>query len=156
MALTSNQETLWNDIVSIYNNINSARAKFGVTKVSIPSHTAYQVPIKSAHVTDLKNALEDLRTDSYVGSNANTGITIPSVDELVTLTPFTTINSKATNIVNNVCRHDSSFRSSFRASFDGFSFDSSHRSSFDSSHRSSFNGSHDSFGWYSFSANQAF
>lgn len=163
MALSSNQETLWNDIVEIYNNINTARQKFSLNAVSIPSHAAYEVPIKSAHVTDLGTALTALNGTVYdSGSGASFNITIPTVSELVEYTPFATLNTEATNVTNTCIHrssfrsHDSSFRSSHRSSFRSHnsSFNSSHRSSFDSSFRSSFR-SHDSFGWYSFTANQA-
>ena len=159
MALTADQETLWSDIVAIYNNVNAARQKASLNTVSVPTHATAQVPIKSAHVTDLGNALAALNGKVYdTSTGATYSVTIPSVSDLVQINPFTTINSTATSI-RNICVHDSGFRSSHRSGFrshnSGFNsgFRSGHRSH-NSSHRGSHR-SHDGFGWYSFSANQA-
>ena len=160
MALTANQETLWNDIVNIYNNVNEARKKAKLNAVSIPSHATAQVPIKSAHITDLGNALAAVNGTVYdTSTGATFNVAIPTVDELIQITPFTSINSSATSI-RNTCVHNSAFRSSHRSGHNSSHYSTnfghfSHRSSFNSGHRSSFNGSHDGFGWYSFTANQA-
>ena len=103
MSISKGSTLQWSDIQTLYNNLNTARRKFDYRTVTVPSNPGKVLP---SQVTSLKNSIEELRNSFYVGSTANTGITVPSSGTLVYPNIFTTMSNKI-SAINKLCAHDS-------------------------------------------------
>lgn len=95
MAFSKDSTVAWSDVQGIYNSLNTARTKFGFSKVSVPSNPGTCLP---AQVTSLNNSIQEMRSSGYVGSRANTGITIPARGSLLYPGIFNTMQ----NTINTV------------------------------------------------------
>lgn len=126
MALSAGSVASWADIQAIYTAMNTARKKFGISTVTVPSNPGSMVPNNVKALNDLVNAMSSNR---YLTSVAKTGVTPPSSGNLISATPYTRISSTVSRI-QDTCAFDS-YRSFDNRSFDShcnrrsFGFDSS-------------------------------
>lgn len=112
MAFSTGSTVAWSDVQAIYNSLNTARTKFGFSTVSVPSNPGSCLP---SQVSALNNSIQAMSSSGYVGSNANTGITIPASGTLLYPGIFNTMKNTIST-VQGLCKFDS-----FNSSFDGFS-----------------------------------
>lgn len=111
MALTQNSLCDWDDIVTLFTNLNTERTRFNYSKLTIPSNTG--VAMSPSVITTLRKGISDLQNNTFVGTTANVrSVVIPSSGSLVKSQPITTMNTIVNNI-RNVRTYSSNF-SSFR------------------------------------------
>ena len=142
MSIASGFKIDWIDIQNIYTDLNSARTKFNMATVTIPSNPGL---IYSSHLTDLAALVDAMSSNSYIGTNANTGVSSQTPGNYIYPTQFSRIDTIVTNIKDNICPHNAAHYASHRSGYNG-SYYSTHRSSYDgsyySTHRSGYNGSY--------------
>ena len=147
MAISENNKVLWSDIESLFTNLNTARKKFSMSTVTVPSNQ--NTTAKAETVNDLKDLIEAMSSSPYIGSAASTGVVDLTAGQLIEPEPLNILSNKITEI-QNICAFNSSFFTSFNSSFNS-SFFASFNSSFNSSNfasfNSSFNASHNNFGF---------
>ena len=139
MSIASNNLLSWSDIENIFTNLNTQRERFNINTVSTPNN---KDTLSKANLADtIKDYIEDLSTNSYVGTTAIISDEIPSIGELIEPFIFTRFSNVITRI-SEVCEYNSSFyttNNSHRGSF--YTTNNSHRGSFFTSnngHRGSF------------------
>lgn len=148
MALTQNNLVDWTDIETIFTNLSAARKKFLGNSYAVTAPANEGKNVQTRTVSDLKSLIEDMRSSAYIGNTANTGVTVPSVGDLLKTNPFDTFRSKISTISSVRAFDSSDYDSCFSYGFDA-SFFSTHRSSFNASHR-------DNDAFYSFTRNYGF
>lgn len=81
----------WSDIQTIYSNLNKTRRKYGIGTVSTPNLTSNLT--KNNAITSLRDLINEMSSNSHVGSNASTSaVAIPSAGAKITTTTFTELN----------------------------------------------------------------
>lgn len=121
MALSQGSAASWADIQAIYTAMNTARQKFSISTVTVPSNPGTMTPNNVTALNDLVNAMSSNR---YLTSVARTGITPPTRGALIQADPYTRISSTIRTI-QDTCAFDSfrdfrDFRSFDFRGFDGF------------------------------------
>lgn len=134
MAISSSNTLSWNDIETLYTNLNTARQKFGFTTVTVPGNPGLAKP---SSISDLDSVVNAMASNKYLTSTAVTGVTVPRAGSLIYPLEFTRIRTTIDNI-NNTCAFDAGFNSNnngfgfnttFNSDNNGFGFNSGHRSS---------------------------
>ena len=141
MSIATNETLKWSDIQALYNNLNTARKKFGITTITVPDNPGV---VKPAQVQALNDNVNSMSANSYLRTVARTGVTPPAAGTIIKPLEFNRISTTITNI-QNTCAYDSSYYSS-HCGYDS-TYDSSYNSSYDSSDTCSCVGF--SFSWYS-------
>lgn len=95
MALSKGNPPTWNDIVDLYSRLNTARKKFDIAEVAIPSNPGKMM---TTDISNLKTAIESTSSNSYIGTTANTGVTVPNIGTLIYPNIFTDMSSTIQNI----------------------------------------------------------
>ena len=135
MSIASNNLLSWSDIENIFINLNTQRERFNIDTVTVPAN---RNTLAKANLADtIKDYIEDLSTNPYVGTTATISDEIPTVGELIEPLIFTRFSNVITRI-SEVCEYNSSF----------YTTNNSHRGSFyttNNSHRGSFFTSNDSY-----------
>ena len=121
MAISSSNTLSWNDIETLYTNLNTARQKFGFTTVTVPGNPGLAQP---SNISDLDSAVNAMASNQFLTSTAITGVTVPRAGSLIYPLEFTRIRTTIDNI-NNTCAFDAGFNSDCN----GFGFNSGHKSS---------------------------
>lgn len=128
MALTKGNKAQWSDIQNLYNKLNTARSKFSIAQVSVPANPGL---FFGNQTTNLSSQVDAMKSNSYIGQTAVTGVTAPNRGEPISPEDFSIISSTIDKI-QNTCAHDAAFNSSHRASNL-----TSNLSTYNSGHRSS-------------------
>ena len=126
MSLSKGSSVSWSDIQTIYNNLNTARKKFSFATVTVPSNPGIAKP---SQISSLKNSIEELRSNRYVGNTALTNVTVPSRGALLYPNIFSSMTTtirriQDTCVFDNFCRFDG-FSSDFFAENGNNTFHSS-------------------------------
>lgn len=146
MALSKDNSALWSDIKTLYNNLNEARTKFSFTTTSVPENQGQN--FQPSNVSNLKDLVEEMKTNSYIGSTADTSsVATPAIGEVIRPDSFTQLSTIIDNVGAACVYNSTSFDSTFRGGFDGLrfsrgtnfvSFFSANFSTFDSAFRAAF------------------
>ena len=112
MALTKGNKAQWSDIQNLYNKLNTARSKFSITQVSVPANPGL---FFGNQTTNLSSQVDAMKSNSYIGQTAVTGVTAPSKGEPISPEDFSIISSTIDKI-QNTCAHDAAFNGTHRAS----------------------------------------
>ena len=99
MSLTSGQKASWQDLLSLYATLRTVRSQWGFSQPSDPTRGVGST-IEDTDVSSLNNLVNEMRSNSYLSSVANTGITVPSAGSIIQASFLTTINNTMTNIKN--------------------------------------------------------
>lgn len=99
MSLTSGQKASWQDLLSLYATLRTVRSQWGFSQPSDPTRGVGST-IEDTDVSSLNNLVNEMRSNSYLSSVANTGITVPSAGSIIKASFLTTINNTMTNIKN--------------------------------------------------------
>ena len=153
---------LWNDLKTLYTELNAQRTKFKMSTISVPSKEGDQT--KVSDITTLKDAIQTMTSHNQIGSEASTtSVIIPDQYSQMRTTPITQMRTVINRISNlsfngtNFNGHDGSFRSVNAAGHDG-SFRSvnaaGHDGGFRSVNASGHNSGHRTFSW-NFSGDKA-
>ena len=124
MAISTNNKLSWTDIQTLYNNLNTARTKFGFSTVTVPSNPGIAKP---SQIETLNSYVNNMSSNKYLTNVAATGVTVPKVGTLIYPLEFTKIKTTIDKIQNTCAfdSFDSSFHASFYSSNNGFGFNSS-------------------------------
>ena len=112
MSIASGYQLSWADIENIYNNLNAARTKFSMTTVSVPGNPGKAYP---SQITDLSSLVDAMSANGFIGTNATTGVSNPGAGNKITVVEINKINDVVTNIKDNICPHNATHRSGYRA-----------------------------------------
>ena len=127
MSLAKDQIASWADIQALYTAMNTARTKFSLSTVTVPSNPGTMVNTSISALNDQVNAMS---SHKFLTNVAVTGVTVTARGELIAVSPFTRINTTINNI-QNTCAFDSftfyTSNNGFR-SFSFFDFNNSFRS----------------------------
>ena len=115
MALTRGNEAQWSDIQNLYNKLNTARSKFSITQVSVPANPGL---LLGNQITNLSSQVDAMKSNSYIGQTAVTGVTAPNEGEPISPEDFLIISSTIDKI-QGTCAHDAAFHSGHRATYNG-------------------------------------
>lgn len=113
---------LWNDIKKLYNNLNEVRSKFELNTITPPENKG--ISVVPTDVKNLKDLVEAMTTNSYIGSIASTSeVIVPVKGEKLIEEPFLKLDEIIAN-VREVCNYNSN--ATFDSStFNGTSFGNS-------------------------------
>lgn len=137
---------LWNDLKTLYNELNTQRQKFQMDTVTVPSKESQQT--KTTDITTLKNAIEAMTSHTQIGSEASTtSVIVPDQYGQMRQTPITQMRT-VINRISNLTFNAGNFTrfqsfSSNHSSFDGFNnavFNGTNNSVFNGTNNSSVNG----------------
>lgn len=99
MSLTQNNLSLWEDIKELYSLLNVEKVKFGYSTVSIPENKDELEQVNNIQL--LKDAIESMTVHDQLKTIASTAsVQVPSRGDLVSPTPFNTMETILTNIRN--------------------------------------------------------
>ena len=114
MALSTGNQALWSDIVTIYNSLRTVQSQHSLTQTAIPSNQG--TSIRASTIVDLNTAINNLRNETHLRSTAVTGITTPSAGALIRADILTTMLNNV-NAKKNICHFTNDFSFGFDFSF---------------------------------------
>ena len=123
MSIAEGYKITWSDIQDIYTNLNTARTKFSMATVAVPSNPGKPYP---SQINDLATLVDAMNSNEFLTGVANTGVSAPAVGSLIEPTEFNRISTTIDNIYRT-CPHHGAYYSAHYAT---------HRSSYYSTHRS--------------------
>lgn len=123
MSLTQFDYASWADIQALYTAMNTARKKFSISTVTVPSNPGEMIP---QNVTALNTLVNNMSSNRYLTDVAVTGVTPPRAGQLIKPDVYTKI-SRTISRIQNTCAHDSyrSFGDCSDCDNRSFGFDSS-------------------------------
>ena len=101
MSISKDYKISWSDIEDIYKYLNNVKTKFTITPLTlIPENK--KTKIKTENIEDLKNSIESLSTNAYIGSKAITNLNIPNKKTKIKPLEFSQLNNILKEI-NQIC-----------------------------------------------------
>ena len=90
---------LWDDLKTLYNELNVQRQKFKMDTVTVPSKENQQT--KTGDVSTLKDAIQTMTSHTQVGNEASTtSVTVPDQYSQMRQTPITQMRTVIDRISN--------------------------------------------------------
>lgn len=90
---------LWNDLKTLYNELNVQRQKFKMDTVTVPSKENQQT--KTGDVSTLKDAIQAMTSHTQIGNEASTtSVTVPDQYSQMRQTPITQMRTVIDRISN--------------------------------------------------------
>ncbi len=130
---------LWDDLKTLYTELNTQRQKFQLDTVSVPSNQNKQT--KTSDISTLKDAIQSMSSHAQIGDNASTtSVIVPDQYSQMRQTPITQMRTVINRIsqlafnAGNFSNHNGTnfggFHSGNFGSFDGFNFGGFHSGNF--------------------------
>lgn len=130
---------LWDDLKTLYTELNTQRQKFQLDTVSVPSNQNKQT--KTSDISTLKDAIQSMSSHAQIGDNASTtSVIVPDQYSQMRQTPITQMRTVINRIsqlafnAGNFSNHNGTnfggFHSSHFGGFDGFNFSGFHSGNF--------------------------
>lgn len=130
---------LWDDLKTLYTELNTQRQKFQLDTVSVPSNQNKQT--KTSDISTLKDAIQSMSSHAQIGDNASTtSVIVPDQYSQMRQTPITQMRTVINRIsqlafnAGNFSNHNGTnfggFNSSYFGGFDGFNFSGFHSGNF--------------------------
>lgn len=130
---------LWDDLKTLYTELNTQRQKFQLDTVSVPSNQNKQT--KTSDISTLKDAIQSMSSHAQIGDNASTtSVIVPDQYSQMRQTPITQMRTVINRIsqlafnAGNFSNHNGTnfggFHSGNFGSFDGFNFSGFHSGNF--------------------------
>lgn len=130
---------LWDDLKTLYTELNTQRQKFQLDTVSVPSNQNKQTKISD--ISTLKDAIQSMSSHAQIGDNASTtSVIVPDQHSQMRQTPITQMRTVINRIsqlafnAGNFSNHNGTnfggFHSGNFGSFDGFNFGGFHSGNF--------------------------
>lgn len=95
MSLNSGEKAAWQDIVALYDKLNTERTRFSFSTVTPKNDTI----IKQTDIVNLKNYIQEMTSNSQLTSIANTNaVTVPNVGDLIKPLSFNQMSTIIDNI----------------------------------------------------------
>ena len=141
MSIAEGYKITWSDIQDIYTNLNTARTKFSMATVAVPSNPGKPYP---SQINDLATLVDAMNSNEFLTSVANTGVSAPAVGSLIEPTEFNRISTTIDNIYRTCPHHGAYYAAHYathRSSYYSAHY-ATHRSSYYSSDYTSNYGSH--------------
>lgn len=130
---------LWDDLKTLYTELNTQRQKFQLDTVSVPSNQNKQT--KTSDISTLKDAIQSMSSHAQIGDNASTtSVIVPDQYSQMRQTPITQMRTVINRIsqlafnAGNFSNHNGTnfggFHSGNFGSFDSFNFGGFHSGNF--------------------------
>lgn len=130
---------LWDDLKTLYTELNTQRQKFQLDTVSVPSNQNKQT--KTSDISTLKDAIQSMSSHVQIGDNASTtSVIVPDQYSQMRQTPITQMRTVINRIsqlafnAGNFSNHNGTnfggFHSGNFGGFDGFNFGGFHSGNF--------------------------
>lgn len=130
---------LWDDLKTLYTELNTQRQKFQLDTVSVPSNQNKQT--KTSDISTLKDAIQSMSSHAQIGDNASTtSVIVPDQYSQMRQTPITQMRTVINRIsqlafnAGNFSNHNGTnfggFHSGNFGGFDGFNFGGFHSGNF--------------------------
>lgn len=130
---------LWDDLKTLYTELNTQRQKFQLDTISVPSNQNKQT--KTSDISTLKDAIQSMSSHAQIGDNASTtSVIVPDQYSQMRQTPITQMRTVINRIsqlafnAGNFSNHNGTnfggFHSSHFGGFDGFNFSGFHSGNF--------------------------
>lgn len=130
---------LWDDLKTLYTELNTQRQKFQLDTVSVPSNQNKQT--KTSDISTLKDAIQSMSSHAQIRDNASTtSVIVPDQYSQMRQTPITQMRTVINRIsqlafnAGNFSNHNGTnfggFHSGNFGGFDGFNFSGFHSGNF--------------------------
>lgn len=138
---------LWDDLKTLYTELNTQRQKFQLDTVSVPSNQNKQT--KTSDISTLKDAIQSMSSHAQIGDNASTtSVIVPDQYSQMRQTPITQMRTVINRIsqlafnAGNFSNHNGTnfggFNSSNFGGFYGFNFSGFYSFNFGGFHNGNF------------------
>lgn len=98
--LSFDEKTMWDDIVTIYNNLNLTKAQYNITQTTVPDYSSEKTVTQ--HINDLQSLIQAMSSNSHIGNNASTSsVAMPNTGDLLKTSPFEGLNEVIKKVHDN-------------------------------------------------------
>lgn len=109
---------LWDDLKTLYTELNTQRKKFEMDTVSIPSNQNQQT--KTSDISTLKDAIQSMSSHTQIGDNASTtSVIVPDQYSQMRQTPITQMRT-VINRISQLAFNAGNFSGHHGSNFGGF------------------------------------
>lgn len=98
--ISYSERITWNDIKTIYNNLNITKRQYGIAQDKVPELKDNTAAI--SNITNLKDLIQAMSSNSHIGQNASTTtVAIPKSGDALRTNTFTDLNAIIEKVHDN-------------------------------------------------------